>query len=156
MTDLKHEDRLLFSQDHLIRAIDPNISTSITQKGKKKFLVLANIPCTNESMAALPFLTNTDMNNNYLHLDSIKVFLNNSPYSSTIYGLNSVVVDNFRKADSTAFSASPTISKFLPFSTGTYSSGFKSFLVNYSGVVPNSPVITNETSITVTLVLSCD
>jgi hypothetical protein len=157
--DLTQADWLLYTQEQRIRHVLPNVATKMTTVSYKKYLVLSNI--LEVDMKLLPFITNTDINNSYIHLDSVKIFLNGEPYPVIIHGLNDIIQDNFRKADARAFIDSQTV--FYAFSDAIYTSGpagtriigFPNFIDAYTTIVPNAPQTSGHVK-TYTIVLSCD
>ena len=150
--DLTHADWLMFSQEHLIRQVNPNIATKIVKLPNKNYLVASNI--TSEDIVKLKFLTNTDKNNNYLYLETLKVYLDNSSYAVNIHGLKYVILDIFRKADVDAFINESNV--FYPFSPSNYNGlSFSAFINDFTDLVPNSPKTSGHLQ-TYTIVLNPD
>jgi hypothetical protein len=115
--DLQHRDWLLFTQQNLVQSIDPNIDTSIvsTPDGGKR-LILKNV--TEQDMAVLQFITNTDQNNNYLYLESIAVRLENSIDNLEIPGLTPVILKMYRLSDANGFFTSSKT--HIPYTTTSF------------------------------------
>jgi hypothetical protein len=114
--DLKHKDWLINITIKRLQKIDTNIRFSIFNPvPEKKVLIIDNV--SEESLGKLPFLTNTDTNNNYGYIENFQVYLKddvpNIPVS--IPGLYLNMFDAWTQADLEAFEkGSPT---FIPFNT---------------------------------------
>jgi hypothetical protein len=150
--DLTHTNWLLFSQEQLIRLVNPAISTRIINLPDKNYLVASNI--SEADITRIFLLTNTDVNNNYLYLESFKVFLDNAPDPLNIPGLEDNILDIVRKADIISFVANNKVS--YPFSKNLFNnSTINQFIDNYTNLIPNSPKTYNRIK-TYTIVLNPD
>lgn len=139
--DLQHRDWLLYSQERLIRDIDPNISVDITTTATGvKQLVVTNI--SEASLGKLKFITNTDQNNNYLYLYCFKVFIFGSPTPLNIDGLCESVINIFRNSDINSFINQEKV--FQPFKNNNFNdSSISEFVDNYTSLSPLSPKTSN-------------
>jgi hypothetical protein len=111
--DLEHRDWLIRSITKMIQKVDLKIRIKQKKRGQTKILVLENVSESN--LNNLYFITNTDQNNNFLYLESVKVFLNDDYEKTPIYipGLTQIMLDSWNQADNTAFLNSEKI--FYPF-----------------------------------------
>jgi len=95
--DLTHRDWLLVSQQKVIQQKAPSVSTMIMGTS----LVITNI--SEADLLKLEFLTNTDKNNNYLYLETVKVNLSGSVSPLLVSGLQDTMLDVFRLSDLQSF-----------------------------------------------------
>jgi hypothetical protein len=139
---MNHQDWILNSQKALIFKVDPNISTEIISKNDKKLLLVSNV--SEESIDKLYFITNTDQNNNYLYIEKFQVYINSSPLSVPIRGLNETVQDVYYNSDITSFLNSQKV--HYPFNGLLYQQGcvfrgttFSEYVDFSSSCTPLSP-----------------
>jgi hypothetical protein len=118
--DKTHADWLLTSQECLVKRIDASLSTEIIGRS----LFIKRIPAF--KLAQMEFITNTDQNNNYMYLENLSIYKNNSyaPLNTTV--IEPILIKMFASSDSDAFVKSRiTHSPFLPrkFKTSTNMNG---------------------------------
>jgi hypothetical protein len=116
--DLKHRDWLLQTTIRLIINIDRNVRYSIIDgENDSKHLMLSNI--TEETLVKLEFITNTDINNNYLYLEDFYVTLDGDKVTPIdIFGLKQIAIQLYNNSDATAFAKGD---KFhTPFNTDAF------------------------------------
>jgi len=100
--DKTHRDWLLYATQSLIANVDSSISTEIlVTPNDGRLLKVCNI--TEDKIGKLYFLTNTDQNNNYLYLESFKVFIDSQKSPLNVPGLTEGCIDFFRRSDINAF-----------------------------------------------------
>ena len=110
--DLQHRDWLLRTTIKQILAIDPTITYRIDSgSNDSKHLILSDI--SEETLPHLAFITNTDVNNNYLYLEALIVSLDNSNNYLQIPGLTNLAVEIWNYSDSNAFTSGDKF--FKPF-----------------------------------------
>jgi hypothetical protein len=110
--DLKHRDWLLASTQKLIQQIDNNVVINIsdTDNGTTsggKIITISNI--SEEIIDKLPFLVNTDNNNNYFYLENFSVYLNNQPTPMKFPQLTEVTKQMFANSDINGFTSNAKI-----------------------------------------------
>jgi len=92
----------LYATQSLIANVDSSISTEIlVTPNDGRLLKVCNI--TEDKIGKLYFLTNTDQNNNYLYLESFKVFIGTQKSPLNIPGLSEACIDFFRRSDINGF-----------------------------------------------------
>ena len=106
--DLKHRDWLLASTQKLIQQIDNNVIINITETDNGttsggRIITISNI--SEETIDKLPFLVNTDQNNNYLYLENFSVYLNNQPNPIMFPQLTIVTKQMYANSDITGFTS---------------------------------------------------
>jgi len=139
--DLQHRDWLLFSTKRLLQSVNYNISVRIkdTQNGGK-LLIAQNI--SESDIDNLPFLVNTDQNNNYLYLQDFNDYTSGSFTPQNIPGLKEVVINSYTASDIDGF-MKRNITHF-PFMVSTFENttfkgtDFSEFVDQYSGFQPFS------------------
>jgi hypothetical protein len=144
--DLEHRDWLLFSTQKMIQRIDPKISVKIIPNPNVedgKLLIVSEISET--SIGKLFFLTNTDQNNNYFHLESQEVFLKDHAESIHIPGLDEIALEMFRDSDTKAFISEPFNKTHAPFSESYIKNATNGIVRSYpdlvdklTSIIPNS------------------
>ena len=138
--DLQHRDWVLFTQQKLISNVNSNIPSEIIKINDKMYLKISNI--SEEDLDKLYFLTNTDINNNYLYIENFNVYTENSWSPENIPGLLEVVISCFRNNDANAFINGSKV--YYPFNVnnfqGSYFKGktFSEFVDTLSGLLPFS------------------
>lgn len=100
--DLQHRDWLLFSTKSIILSVDPSISVFIedTPNGGK---ILRATQVSEETIGNLPFIVNTDQNNNYLYLEDFKVYIQGYIAPVDIPGIVPTFINVFRNSDINGF-----------------------------------------------------
>lgn len=101
--DLQHRDWLLRTITKMVQKVNPHIRIKTKKRGGSKVLVLENI--LEADLDNLYFLTNTDVNNNYLYLETMQVFLYDDSYKNEIMlpGLSRLMIECWNQADADAF-----------------------------------------------------
>jgi hypothetical protein len=138
-SDLQHRDWLLFSTKRLLQTINYNISVMIndTPNGGK-LLVAQNI--SEGDIDNLPFLTNTDQNNNYLYLQDFNVYVEGSFTPQNIPGLKEIVMNAYTSTDADSFLKKEDV--HFPFMVKNFENSdfkgtnFSQFVDEYSGLIP--------------------
>jgi len=134
--DLKHRDWLLFSVQNMIQSADESISTFIedTPDGGK---VLRAVSISEQTIGNLPFLTNTDQNNNYLYLEDLKVYIDGHIAPLDVPGLKDVAINVYRKSDINSFLQYNRV--HFPFSINSYKGlNFNEFVDQYTALQPTT------------------
>jgi hypothetical protein len=142
MVDYTRSDWLLFSEKSLILNLNSNISTEILPFGKdKKVLQVTDIP--EDTIDLIPFLCNTDNNNNYLYINEFTVYISNNSKPVTIPGLNEIINNVFRTSDITSYINGSNI--HYPFNPSYYQKNstfdgntFSDFIDQFTEFLPNS------------------
>jgi len=100
--DLKHRDWLLYSTKSILLSVDQGISVFIedTPNGGK---ILRATQISEENIGALPFIVNTDQNNNYLYLQDFKVYIQGYIAPVDIPGIVPTFINVFRNSDINGF-----------------------------------------------------
>ena len=132
--DLQHRDWLLFSMQSIILSIDQSISTFIidTPNGGK---ILRATQVSEETISNLPFLTNTDQNNNYLYLQDFKVYIKSYSSPLDIPGIVQTTVNAFRRSDINGFLQGNKT--HFPFNPSNYKGlNFNEFIDQYTSLQP--------------------
>jgi hypothetical protein len=132
--DLQHRDWLLFSMQNIILSIDQSISTFIidTPNGGK---ILRATQVSEETISNLPFLTNTDQNNNYLYLQDFKVYIKSYSSPLDIPGIVQTTVNAFRRSDINGFLQGNKT--HFPFNPSNYKGlNFNEFIDQYTSLQP--------------------
>jgi hypothetical protein len=138
-SDLQHRDWLLFSSKRLLQTVNYNISVMIndTPNGGK-LLVAQNI--SEKDIDNLPFLTNTDQNNNYLYLQDFNVYIEGSFTPQNLPGLKDVVMNAYTSTDADSFLKKEDL--HFPFMVKNFENSdfkgtnFSQFVDQYSGLLP--------------------
>ncbi len=144
--DLKHADWLVFTQEKLIQSVSTNISTQIVKTETTRFLIIGDIQ--EDDLDKLEFITNTDRNNNYLHLEKFEVYISNSPKPVNIPGLGNIVVNAFRQSDANGFLEGYKTHR--PFDVHQFvgsnfdGCSFSDFIDEYSARIPFAPTTTRK------------
>jgi hypothetical protein len=101
--DLDHADWLLRTTKKMIEKVNTNIRLKRTKRGTSKYLVLENI--TEADLANLNFLTNNDVNNNYLYLEKFEVYTDDDNHKVSLFipGLTILMSECWNNADSNSF-----------------------------------------------------
>jgi len=139
--ELQNIEWLLFSQERLIRNIDPNISVHIvsTETGGKQ-LVIDNI--SENSLGKLKFITNTDQNNTYLSLYCFKVYLYGTIIPLNIDGLCESIINIFRNSDINSYINKEKV--FQPFDNNNFDgASISEFVDKFTSLSPLSPKTSN-------------
>jgi len=147
LQDLKHRDWLLRNTTQLILSIDPTITYIIVNgPNDSKHLIFSDI--TEESLLKLFFITNTDINNNYLYLEALHVYLENSNNCLQIPGLHELAIQLWAYADSNGFSDGKKF--FKPFDNNLINPvngkpiNIRTWIDIYSAMVPFIPNTLNK------------
>lgn len=100
--DLQHRDWLLRTTIKQLLSIDQNITWNIISGPyDSRHLVLSDI--SEETLSKLFFYTNTDVNNNYLYLESFDIYINDSLHPLKIPGLTSLAIELWNYSDANSF-----------------------------------------------------
>jgi hypothetical protein len=105
--DLDSADWLCFLTKTLVNNVNSNITVEIKKYTDsngtvtKRLIFIRGV--SQEDIQKLQFLTNTNVNNNYLYLEKFSVFLEQSPIPINIPGLEEIIIEFWRNADSNAF-----------------------------------------------------
>ena len=156
--DLTHRDWLLFSTKALLLRADEYISVSIidTPDGGKR-LIASGIDSS--TIEKLPFLVNTDKNNNYLYLEDFEVYTAGYFSPVNIPGLVELIKHSFRMSDITAFTTS-NCKVHYPFAVSNYNSTsnssfdgetFSEFVSTFANLMPFTPKIDSNVTYSITL-----
>ena len=141
--DLTHRDWLIKTTIKAVQAVDPYITYEIINFPDGTMnLLLSGI--SEESLAKIYFIVNTDYNNNYLYLENFFVYLNNN-YSNPINvsGLTKLMIAVWDNSDTIGFlngqnTQTPFNNPFIsPINGNPISVG--EFLDIYSTIVPFIP-----------------
>ena len=142
MADLKHRDWLLFTTKRMIQSVDETISVDIVDtRNGGKVLIASGI--TEAAIDYLPFLVNTDQNNNYLYLEDLKVYVAGFFTPLNIPGLTTNVVNAFRASDADNFLSGNKTHK--PFAGSNFDNDisseltFSQYVDQYSSLSPYAP-----------------
>ena len=111
--DLTSRDWVAASTKQLVLSVDPSISVKFVYYPDGGMKIFLN-EISEASIGKLPFLTNTDFNNNYLYLEDFYVYINNSISPLDIPGIKDIVNSFYAQSDITEFLAGNKIKK--PFS----------------------------------------
>lgn len=137
--DLQHRDWLLLSSKKLLLAVNYNISVSIVDTfNGGKLLIAQNI--SEKDIDKLPFLTNTDQNNNYLYLEDFNVYVEGSFTRKNLPGLKDVVINSYTTSDIDSFLTNQKL--HYPFNVKSFTNStfkgttFSEFIDQYSGLTP--------------------
>jgi hypothetical protein len=155
--DFNHRDWLLFTQEKLIQRISTNISTQIVKIDTKSFLIISDIP--EELLDKLEFITNTDMNNNYLYIEKFTLYMSGSPKPISVPGLGNIVVNAFRQSDANGFFEGKKthtpfdVTQFVGSNFQEQTSGchrrrgstFSDFIDEFSSLIPFAPTTKGNT-----------
>lgn len=96
--DYTSRDWLAFSTKRLINNVDPSISVNLVYNSDGGMnIVISNI--SEKVIDKLPFLTNTDYNNNYLYLEKFDVYIDGTNDTNEIQGLNDIAISMFQNSD---------------------------------------------------------
>ena len=135
-SDLKHRDWLLFSMKSIIQSTDESISIFIEDRpdGGK---VLRATTISEKTIGNLPFITNTDQNNNYLYLEDLMVYIDGHIAPLEVPGLKDVAIEVYRKSDINAFLQYNRT--HFPFSINSYKGlNFNEFVDQYTALQPTT------------------
>ena len=138
--DLTHADWLFFSEEKLIQRIANDLSISYSKGNNgSKLMTISGISETD--ISNLMFITNTDINHNYMYIDSFNMFISGLSMPLIIPGFDTIVKNIFRNSDMTAFLNQAKIHNPFTLSNITRNStfsgnNFNEFLDEYSGLVP--------------------
>jgi hypothetical protein len=152
--DLDSADWLCFFTKTMINKVNPNIIVNISifknNDGitTKRLIHISNI--SEDDILKLKFLTNTNVNNNYLYLEYFGVEINNGNTKLNIPGLKEILIEFWRYSDSCAFEKDEKF--FQPFSDIT---NINKFIDDYSNLHSTLP-ITNYFQKTYVLILNPD
>jgi len=137
--DLQHRDWLLFSSKRLLQTVNYNISVTFTDTPNGgKLLIAQNISETD--IDNIPFITNTDQNNNYLYLQDFNVYIEGSFTPQNIPGLRETVMNAYTSTDADSFLNKQEL--HFPFMVKNFENSdfkgttFSQFVDEYSGLLP--------------------
>jgi hypothetical protein len=142
-TDLQHRDWLLSVTIKIVQNIDQQVSWKIIDlDNNRKHLELSNI--SENTLDQLYFITNTDINNNYLYLEDMKVYLtSNLSNPLDLTGLSELAKSLWNNSDSIAFiNGNKTHTPFknaLTFPYSTQPMSISSYVDIQSSIVPFFP-----------------
>lgn len=153
--DKTHADWLLTTQECLIKRSHPSLSTKIEHfpKYDKRFLTIEQIPLN--VFKELRFIVNTDTNNNYLYIETIKIYVNGSCTPVEIIGVEDTLNQLYNFSDMNAFiegskTHTPWVTTTIPeFNLTTY-------IENQISILPPQLRVTTNDIICFDLVLNPD